>query len=159
MNSSAGQVMVMEPKIAPTDERGITLLETVVAVALVSLALGAAVVSMSGFMAQKTLGGWSDAIVNDIRSAQQLAIAQRTTAVVTFTNGTPPSYATAVGGATVRSQTLQTPSSELTLTPTTIQFNSLGVPSSAATLVLTDVRNGQTVTISVAPVTGAVTVQ
>jgi len=156
MNSSDGQVMVMEPKIAPTDERAFTLLETVVAVALVSLVLGAAVVSMGGFIAQKTLGGWSDSIVNDLRSAQQLGIAQRTTAVVTFTNGAPPSYATAIGGSTVRSQTL---SSELTITPATIQFNSLGIPSSAATLVLTDVRNGQTVTISVAPVTGAVTVQ
>ncbi len=155
-NASEGQVMVMEPRIALAHERGVTLLEAVVALALVSLVIGAAVVSVGGFLAQKTLTGWSDSIVNDIRGAQQQGIARRTTAVVTFTNGAPPSYATAIGGTTVRSQTL---SSELTVTAATIQFNSLGIPSSAATLVLTDTRNGQTVTISVAPVTGAVTVQ
>ncbi len=148
--------MKRTPKIGLARERGITLLETMVALALVFLVMGAAVVSIGGFMAQKTLAGWSDSIVNDIRSAQQQGIARRATAVVTFTNGAPPSYAAAIGGTTVRSQTLP---AELTITSATIQFNTLGIPSSATTLTLTDTRNGQTVTISVAPLTGAVTVQ
>jgi type II secretory pathway pseudopilin PulG len=148
--------MQMKPKIALVYERGITLLEAIVALALVSLVVGAAVVSVGGFMAQKTLTGWSDSIVNDIRSAQQLGIARRAPAIVVFTNGTPPSYATTIGSITVRSQTLP---SELTVTSATIQFNTLGIPGSGTTLTLTDTRNGQTVTISVAPVTGAVTVQ
>jgi type IV fimbrial biogenesis protein FimT len=148
--------MLRRARIDMPHERGFTLLETLVALAVVALLIGAAVASIRGFAAQKTLAGWSDSIVNDIRSAQQLGIARRAAAVVTFTNGTPPSYKTTVGGATVRSQTLP---SELTITSGTIQFNTLGTPSSGATLVLTDTRNGQTITISVAALTGAVTVQ
>lgn len=148
--------MKRTPKIGPAHERGITLLEATVALALISLVIAGTLVSIRGFMVQKTVAGWSDSIVNDIRGAQQLSIARRATTVVTFTNGTPASYTTAVGGTTVRSQTLPP---ELTLTAATIQFNTLGIPGTATTLTLTDTRNGQTVTISMAPVTGAVTVQ
>ncbi len=144
------------PKIGPVHERGVTLLEAIVALALISLVIGAAVVSMRGFMVQKTVAGWSDSIVNDIRGAQQLSIARRATTVVTFTNGAPASYTTAVGSTTVRSQTLPP---ELALTAATIQFNTLGIPGTGTTLTLTDTRNGQSVMISVTPVTGAVTVQ
>jgi Tfp pilus assembly protein FimT len=148
--------MKRPPKIGPTHERGVTLLEAMVALALVFLLTAGAVASIRGFMAQKTVTGWSDSIVNDIRGAQQLSIARRATTVVTFTNGTPAGYSTTVGGASVRSQTLP---AELTLTAAAIQFNTLGIPLSAATLTLTDTRNGQAITISVAAVTGAVTVQ
>ncbi len=148
--------MVRSIRSSLARERGFTIVETLVALAMVALLIGAAVVSIGGFAAQKTLAGWSESIVNDIRSAQQLGIARRAAAVVTFTNSTPPSYATTIGGVTVRSQTLP---SELTITSATIQFNSLGTPSSGATLVVTDTRNGQTITISVRALTGAVTAQ
>lgn len=146
----------MKRHIALACGRGATLLETIVVLALASVLLGATLGSVRGFMAQKTLTGWSDSIVNDIRSAQQLGIARRTPVVVTFTNSAPPSYATTIGGTTVRSQTLP---SELTVTAATVQFNTLGIPASAVALTLTDTRNSQTLTISVAPVTGVVTVQ
>jgi Tfp pilus assembly protein FimT len=149
-------LMQRSARIGRAYERGATLLETLVVLALVALLIGVGVASIGGLIGQKTLAGWSDAIVNDIRSAQQLGIARRTPVVVTFTNSTPPGYATTIGGTVVRSQTLP---SELTLTAATIQFNSLGVPSAETTLRLTDTRNAQAVTISVTAVTGAVTVQ
>jgi len=146
----------MRAKVVPVRERGITVLETMVAVAIFALLTGAAVAGVRGFISQKSLAGWSDTVVNDIRGAQQLGIARRAAAVVTFTNGAPASYTTQVGGATVRSQTLPVP---LTITSSSIQFNTLGVPASGVTLSLTDSRTGKTITISVAPVTGAVTAQ
>jgi Tfp pilus assembly protein FimT len=146
----------MRSNIALASERGVTLLEATVVVAILSLLIGSAVVSVGGFVTQKTLAGWSDSIVNDIRGAQQLGIARRATAVVTFTGGAPAKYATTVGGTSVRGQALP---AELNITSATIQFNTLGVPASGATLVLTDSRNGQSITISVSPVTGTVTAQ
>ena len=146
----------MKPKIALGCERGVTLLEATIVVAMLSLLLASGMASVRGFVAQKTLAGWSDAIVNDIRGAQQLGITRRATAVVTFTAGPPAKYATTVGGASVRGQTLP---AEISSTAATIQFNTLGVPASGATVVLTDSRSGQSITISVSPVTGAVTAQ
>lgn len=146
----------MKLKIALACERGFTLPEVTIVVALLAVLLASGMASVNGFVAQKTLAGWSDAIVNDIRGAQQLAITRRATAVVTFTAGTPAKYATTVGAASVRGQTLP---AEISVTAATIQFNTLGVPASGATIVLTDARNGQSITISVSPVTGAVTAQ
>jgi type II secretory pathway pseudopilin PulG len=146
----------MRQKIALAGKRGATLLEATVVLAILSLLLASAVASVGGFVAQKTLAGWSDAIVNDIRGAQQLAITRRATAVVTFTGGPPAKYATTVGGTSVRGQTLP---AEISVTTAAIQFNTLGVPVSGATVVLADARNGQSITISVSPVTGAVTTQ
>ncbi len=151
-----GTVARMKPKIALACERGVTLLEATIVVALLSVLLASGMASVKGFVAQKTLTGWSDAIVNDIRGAQQLGIARRATAVVTFTAGPPAKYATTVGGAAVRGQGLPP---EISITAATIQFNTLGVPTSGATVVLTDARNGQSITVSVSPVTGAVTAQ
>lgn len=146
----------MKPKIALAGERGATLLEATVVAAILSLLIASGVASVGGFVAQKTLAGWSDAIVNDVRGAQQLAITRRATAVVTFTGGPPAKYATMVGGTSVRGQTLP---AEVSVTAATIQFNTLGVPMSGATVLLTDARNGHSITISVSPVTGAVTTQ
>jgi Tfp pilus assembly protein FimT len=146
----------MRQKIAYAGERGATLLETTVVVAILSLLIASAAASVGGFVAQKTLSGWSDAIVNDVRDAQQLAITRRATAVVTFTGGPPAKYATVVGGTSVRGQTLP---AEISVTPAAIQFNTLGIPASGATVVLTDARNGRSITISVSPVTGTVTTQ
>ena len=146
----------MKRRAALANQHGVTALEAIVVLALASVLVVAALGSVRGFMAQKTLSGWSDSIANDIRGAQQLGIARRASVAVTFTNGAPPNYATTIGGTTVRSQTLPT---ELTVTAATVQFNTLGIPASAVALTLTDTRNGQTLTISVAPVTGAVTVQ
>jgi Flp pilus assembly protein TadG len=137
-------------------ERGVTLLETAVIVAMLALLAGLAVASVGGFIGQKTLAGWGESIANDIRSAQQLSIAERSSAAVTLTNGAPAAYATTIGGTTLRRQTLPP---ELTVTAGTVQFNSLGVPAAGVAFTLTDARNGEALTITVAPLTGAVTVQ
>ena len=146
----------MTTKVGTVGERGVTLIEVTVLMAVLTVLLASAAASVNRFVAQKTLGGWSDAVVNDIRDAQQLGIARRAASAVTFTAGPPAKYATTVGGASVRGQTLP---AEISVTPATVQFNTLGVPASSATVVLTDARNGKSITISVSPVTGAVTAQ
>ena len=146
------------------EERGFTLVEGAVALALLGAVVSFAFVSVKLFVSQRTLDGWSDTIVSDVRAAQQLAIARRTTATVTFTGGAPSTYSVSVGGTTVRGDTL---ASDLTLTGTTLYFNSLGIPvdssgnqtTSAATVQISDSTTGKSKTISVTPITGAVTAQ
>ncbi len=146
----------MRDPVGRLGERGITMLEAMVALSVFALITAIAVVGVRSFISQKSLAGWSDTIVNDIRGAQQLGIARRAAAVVTFTNGAPAGYSIQVGGATVRNQTLPAP---LSVSTSTIQFNTLGEPASGSTVSLTDGATGKTVTISVTPVTGAVTAQ
>ena len=140
---------------------GMTLPEVMIAIALAAIVLAAGVVSANRYMSQRTLLGWSDVIVNDIRAAQQVSLARRTAVIVTFTakaGGTPAGYTTAVGGGTIRQQTLP---GELNLSAQTVQFTTLGVPTSgsAVTVLLSDSTLGTSRTITVAPETGTVTVQ
>jgi prepilin-type N-terminal cleavage/methylation domain-containing protein len=142
-------------------QRGMTMLELMIVVPLLAILLGLSFVGVTRFMSQRTLLGWTDVVVNDMRAAQQLGVSRRATVVVTFTakaGNNPASYNATVGGATVRSQSLP---SELNLTAQTVQFSSLGVPStgSAVTVQLSDSVIGQSRTITVAPVTGSVKAQ
>ncbi len=142
-------------------QRGMTVLELMIVVPLLSILLVLSYVSVARFMSQRSLLGWSDVVVNDVRAAQQLGVARRAAVVVTFTakaGSTPATYTATVGGTTVRGQSLP---AELNLSAQTIQFSSLGIPSSgsAVTVQLSDSVIGQSRTITVAPVTGAVTVQ
>lgn len=151
---------------AKTQERraaqaGMTLPEVMLAVALAAIVLAAGVVSVGRYMSQRTLLGWSDIVVNDIRAAQHLSMARRAAVTVTFaakSGQTPASYAITVGSGTLRNQTLPM---ELNLTAQTIQFSTLGLPTSgsAVTVQITDSVIGASRTISVAPVTGTVTAQ
>ena len=141
--------------------KGMTLPEVMIAIALAAIVLAAGVVTSNRYMSQRTLLGWSDVIVNDIRAAQQVSLARRAAVVVTFTakaGVNPASYATTVGGGTIRQQTLP---GELNLSAQTIQFTTLGVPTSgsAVTVLLSDSVLGKSRTITVAPTTGTVTVQ
>jgi prepilin-type N-terminal cleavage/methylation domain-containing protein len=141
--------------------KGMTLPEVMIAVALAAIVLAAGVVSANRYMSQRTLLGWSDVIVNDIRAAQQVSLARRSAVVVTFTakaGVNPAVYTTAVGGGSIRQQTLP---GELNLSAQTIQFTTLGVPTSgsAVNVVLSDSVIGKSRTITVAPATGTVTVQ
>jgi prepilin-type N-terminal cleavage/methylation domain-containing protein len=144
-----------------TAQRGMTVMELMIVLPLLAILLALSFVSITRFMSQRTLLGWTDVVVNDVRAAQQLGVSRRATVVVTFTakaGNTPASYNASVGGSTVRSQSLP---AELNVTTQTVQFSSLGVPSSgsAVTVQVTDSVIGQTRTITVAPVTGSVTAQ
>jgi prepilin-type N-terminal cleavage/methylation domain-containing protein len=144
-----------------TAQRGMTVMELMIVLPLLAILLALSFVSITRFMSQRTLLGWTDVVVNDVRAAQQLGVSRRATVVVTFTakaGNTPASYSASVGGSTVRSQSLP---AELNVTTQTVQFSSLGVPSSgsAVTVQVTDSVIGQTRTITVAPVTGSVTAQ
>ena len=142
-------------------QQGMTLLETMVAISLAAIVLSAGLVGANRYMSQRSLLGWGDIIVNDVRGAQQVSMARRAVVVVTFTaksGSNPASYTTAVGGGTIRYQTLP---QELNLTAQTLQFGTLGVPTSgsAVSVTLTNSLLGTTRTITVAPGTGTVTVQ
>ena len=147
-----------EHRVAHT---GMTLPEVIIATALAAIVLAASVVSANRYMSQRTLLGWSDIIVNDIRAAQQVGMARRAAVTVTFTaqaGQSPARYSTTAGGGAIRNQTLP---KELNLTAQTISFTTLGIPTatSAVTVQLTDSVIGRSRTITVNPGTGAVTVQ
>jgi hypothetical protein len=142
-------------------ESGITLIETAIGLTVLLIVLVASVGSVRVFLGQRTLGGWGDVIVSDIRAAQQLGIAQRAPVIMTFvarTSTSPAAYVTTVGGTALRRETLPP---ELNITSTTFQFDTLEMPagSKAISLTLSDSRVNYTTTITVIPVTGAVMVQ
>ena len=142
-------------------QRGMTVLELMIVLPLLTILLIASFFSVTRFMSQRTLLGWSDVVVNDVRAAQQLSVTRRATVVVTFAakaGSTPASYSASVGGNTFRNQSLP---AELNVTAQTIQFTSLGVPSTGSTVTvqLSDSVIGQSRTITVAPVTGRVSAQ
>jgi prepilin-type N-terminal cleavage/methylation domain-containing protein len=142
-------------------QAGMTLLEVIIAISLAAIVLGAGVVSVNRYMSQRTLLGWSDVIVNDIRAAQQTGMARRAAVTITFTAKAglnPASYSVTAGGSTIRNQTLP---KELNVTAQTISFTTLGIPTSASSVAvqLTDSVIGTSRTITVTPVTGTVTAQ
>lgn len=142
-------------------QQGMTLMETLIAISLAAIVLGAGLVSANRYMSQRTLLGWGDIMVNDVRAAQQVSIARRAAVTVTFTaqaGGSPATYTTTVGGGTIRNQTLP---KELNLSGQTVQFSTLGVPTSgsAVSVTLTNSVLGTSRTLTVAPGTGTVTVQ
>ena len=55
-------------------ERGVTLIDVAIAVGLMIVTLIAILVASSRYMSQRTLVGWTDVIVSDVRAAQQLGI-------------------------------------------------------------------------------------
>src|SRR5262249_15710619 len=88
---------------------GMTLPEIMIAISLALVVLGAGVVSVNRYMSQRTLLGWSDVIVNDIRAAQQTGLARRAAVTITFTaksGSNPANYSVTAGGGTIRNQTL-----------------------------------------------------
>ncbi len=140
---------------------GMTLAEVMIVMSLALIVLGAGVVSVNRYMSQRTLLGWSDVIVNDIRAAQQTGMARRSAVTVTFTakaGGNPAKYTVTAAGGTIRNQTLPT---ELNVTAQTISFTTLGIPTSASavTVQLTDSVIGTSRPITVIPVTGSVKAQ
>ncbi len=146
-------------------------MEAVVVAAIMTTVLAATAVGVRGYLGVPTLVGWSEVIVNDIRAAQQLSIAQRTLVTMVFTpkGSNPANYTITVGGAggtIVRQQNvdfslagLKNLSANLDVTGATLQFSSLGVPVSGVTMTLSDSTSGNTVTITVNELTGAVTTQ
>ena len=152
--------MVFRLKRTRIGEAGASLLEVSIVSMMISVVLASSAVSVRTHVATREVRGWSDAIVSDLRAAQQLGIARRASVTVTFAargGGTPATYSTTVGGVTVRQQALPP---ALNLTSVTVNLNTLGVPLSANPVSLTISHGGtnRTRTITVAPVSGAVTV-
>lgn len=142
-------------------ELGTTALEVTVAVSLAAMILVASLVGATRYMSQRTLLGWSDVVVNDVRAAEAIGIARRGAVAVAFTartSSTPAAYTVTVGGTTVRHQLLPL---ELDVSAQTVQFSTLGVPvaTSSVNVQLTDTALGTSRTIVIVPTTGAVSAQ
>lgn len=149
---------------AAASERGVTVLELGVAVALLLLVLATSVVSVRAHLADRQLTGWTETLVNDVRAAQQLGISRRAVVTVTFTpraGAAPAGYTTQIGGTTLRRQPLPVPLDLATTLPgNTLQFNTLGVPliPAAAEVTVTHPSRGASRVVTIAPLTGAITV-
>jgi hypothetical protein len=142
-------------------EQGTTALEVTMAVSLAAMILVGSLVAATRYMSQRTLLGWSDVVVNDVRAAEAIGIARRGTVSVAFTprsGSTRAAYTVTVGGTTVRRQQLP---AELDVSAQTVQFSTLGVPvaTSSVTVQLTDTALGSARTITIVPTTGAVSAQ
>ena len=132
-------------------QRGFTLLELVMVVALISLLLVSGAHSLRTAMAREEVDGWARSIAYDLTSAQQAAVTRRSTVTATFQNQT---YSIVAGGTTLRQQTLPAYISLGSLQ--TVSFDRRGTPSAAFTLTITS-TTGQTFILTVDGGTGRVT--
>ncbi len=132
---------------------GFSMIETLIAVGLGGILLTLSVYGIGQIQAREELDGVVRAIVYDVASGQQAAIAQRTTVTVTFQN---QSYALVTGTSVLRSDTLPSHISFNSVMQT-VTFDRRGLPAGALTLTLTSARAGRTYTISVDAGTGRVT--
>lgn len=136
-------------------QRGFTLLEIVVVLALIGILLTLGAVNVRGAIQREETDSWVRAIVYDIAAGQQAAMTLRTN-VTTTVSGSGKIYTIAASsGGTLRQDTVP---GHITLTIAPIygfSFDRRGVPSDAAAIGLRS-SSGRNYEIRVAEGTGRV---
>ena len=139
-------------------ERGYSLIELAVALAMLGILL---VVGVSGFrsaIANEQLDGWARSLAFDMSTARQTALTDATTVTVTLTGS---SYLIATeSGTTLKSTTLPPDFSLSTTCPVKVcAFDRRGIPTAAGAITITSAATGHSSTITIQPTTGSVSYQ
>lgn len=135
---------------------GFTLVELVIVIVVLGI-LSVYAVIKSVSLAEVTLPSQAQKLASDIRHAQTLAYTLGKRMRLTITAGTNGTYGVTCVTPPCNTDFSVTLQKDVVLagTPTTLDFTSLGQPSASASYTLT---SGSTVTVSVAALTGLVTV-
>ena len=117
-------------------ERGVTLVELLVVVAILGLFMLVALPAIGNYIRAGRVRASNDGIVGDLKAARYIAITNRTTATVTFDQTARTWSYTDIHGRTI-TRTLELGTSFTTLTATPVTFKSDGsLSTSAATIVI-----------------------
>lgn len=140
-------------KPAITDNRGFSIAEVIVAIAVFAILAGIAIPQFVGFRPKNRLNGATRQIYSQLMWARSKAVTDNSNYVVTF----PTNQTMLITGATTRTINIQSDYVDVTLnsSASTITFSSRGTADVAPTITLTNSGGSKTVTLRI---TGAATI-
>jgi prepilin-type N-terminal cleavage/methylation domain-containing protein len=130
--------------------RGYTLLESMVVLGVLAVALGAGAHSARGAFLREQIDGHARAVLYELASAQQQAVARRATVTVTFQGST---YAVSSGGTTLLSATVPSHIS-FGSDVTSVTFSRRGVPGGTLAVTMASGAAGRSYSITLDAGTG-----
>lgn len=136
-----------------TDNRGFSIAEVIVAIAVFAILAGIAIPQFVGFRPKNRLNGATRQIYSQLMWARSKAVTDNSNYVVTF----PTNQTMLITGATTRTINIQSDYVDVTLSSSasTITFSSRGTADLAPTITLTNSGGSKTVTLRI---TGAATI-
>lgn len=139
-------------------ERGYSLIELVVALAMLGVLLTAGVSGFRSAVANEEVDGWARSVTFDISTARQTALTDGTTVTVTLTGS---SYLIATtSGAILRRATLPSGISMSTTCPLSVcVFDQRGIPTAAGAITITSTATARSHIVTIQPSTGSVSYQ
>jgi prepilin-type N-terminal cleavage/methylation domain-containing protein len=139
-------------------ERGYSLVELAVALAMFGVLLAAGVSGFRSAVADEEVDGWARSVSFDVSTARQTAVTDATTVAVTVTES---SYLIAtMSGVTLKRATLPAGIAMSTTCPVQVcAFDRRGIPTTAGTITITHATTARSHMITIQPTTGNVSYQ
>lgn len=134
-------------------ERGFSLIELVMVVALLGVLLSVGAFNLRGALAREEADGWIRGLATEIAAGQQAAMTRRTAVSVEFEGNT---FSIAASGGGVQRQDTLPNHMTFGETRRTLIFDRRGTPSGDLTLTVSS-TSGRAYSITIEPGTGRVT--
>lgn len=146
-------MLAFRPRRVITDNRGFSIAEVIVAIAVFAILASIAIPQFVGFRPKNRLNGATRQIYSQLMWARSKAVTDNSDYVVTF----PTNQTMLITGATTRTVNIQSDYVDVTLSSSasTITFSSRGTADVAPTITLTNSGGSKTVTLRI---TGAATI-